>query len=74
MEAGSRPHIASNEKNPHLVSPEIITSETSWYSYEYSVGGISASLYGAGVRPMYRVSQWRKMTQGCNSNVASSRM
>ena len=38
------------------------------------VGGISVGFYGADVRPVYWVSQWRRMTQGCGSHVASSRM
>ena len=38
------------------------------------VGGIYVGFYGAGVSPGYRVSQWRRMTQGCSSHVASSRM
>ena len=38
------------------------------------VGSISVGFYGGGVRPMYWVSQWRRMTQGCSSHVAFSRM
>ena len=41
---------------------------------EVDVGGISVSFYGADVRSVYWVSQWRRMTQGCGSHVASSRM
>ena len=33
-----------------------------------TVGGISVGFYGADVRPVYWMSQWRRMTQGgCSS-------
>ena len=35
---------------------------------EFNVGGISVGYYGADVRPVYWMSQWRRMTQGgCSS-------
>ena len=35
---------------------------------ELAVGDISTGFYGGGVRPVYWVSQWRRMTQGgCSS-------
>ena len=39
-----------------------------------TVGGISVGFYGADVSPVHGMSQWRSMTQGCGSHVASSRM
>ena len=50
-----------------------LSSVSFHWKLQECVGRISAGFYGVGVRPMYGVSQWRRMTQGSN-HVASSRM
>ena len=61
-----------------IQQPVAASSSVSFYwklqLLQECVGGISVGFYGAGVSPVYGVSQWRRMTQGCSSHVASSRM
>ena len=51
-----------------------LSSVSLHWKLQECVGGISVGLYGADVSPVYWMSQWRRMTQGCGSHVASSRM
>ena len=51
-----------------------LSSVSFHWKLQECVGSISVGFYGGGVRPMYWVSQWGRMTQGCSSHVAFSRM